>query len=46
MYVISLCVNRIARFFLVQHITTGKNIANNHEICQMATMYVYQTAVK
>jgi hypothetical protein len=29
--------SRVARFFLVQHTKTGKNIPNNHKIYRMAT---------
>jgi hypothetical protein len=31
--------SRVARFFLVQHTKTGKNIPNNHKIYQLATKY-------
>jgi hypothetical protein len=31
--------SRVARFFLVQHTKTGKNVPNNHKIYQMATKH-------
>jgi hypothetical protein len=32
-------VPRDARFFIVQHTKTEKNIPNGHKICQMTTKY-------
>jgi hypothetical protein len=36
-------LNRVARFFLIQHTKAGQNIPNGHKIWQMAVKYTKWT---